>query len=160
MRIQFLGANRQVTGSRYFVETDKAKVIVDCGMFQEREFLGRNWARSNLPLGEIDTLLLTHAHIDHSGLIPRLVREGFRGRIVTTHPTVELIEILLEDSAKIYCGIQAFGTPEQLVEKLRSRRELLGEFDLLVIPHYGGMPLELAEQSLRLFAEKVIPALR
>ncbi len=66
----------------------------------------------------------------------------------------------LENSAKIYCGIQAFGSPEQLVEKLRHRRELLGDFDLLAIPHYGGMPLELAEQSLRLFAEQVIPALR
>jgi alkanesulfonate monooxygenase SsuD/methylene tetrahydromethanopterin reductase-like flavin-dependent oxidoreductase (luciferase family) len=66
----------------------------------------------------------------------------------------------LENSAKIYCGIQCFGTPEQLVEKLLQRRELLGDFDLLVIPHYGGMPLERAEQSLRLFAEKVIPRLR
>ena len=66
----------------------------------------------------------------------------------------------LENSAKIYCGIQCWGTPEQIVEKLLQRRELIGEFDLTVIGQYGGMPRELAEQSLRLFAEKVLPALR
>jgi alkanesulfonate monooxygenase SsuD/methylene tetrahydromethanopterin reductase-like flavin-dependent oxidoreductase (luciferase family) len=66
----------------------------------------------------------------------------------------------LENSATIYSGIQTWGTPAQIVEKLLARRELLGEYDLALIPHYGGMPRELAEQSLRLFAEKVLPALR
>ena len=66
----------------------------------------------------------------------------------------------LESSASIYAGIQTWGTPGQIVEKLLARRELLGEFDLSLIAHYGGMPRELAEQSLRLFAEKVLPALR
>ena len=65
----------------------------------------------------------------------------------------------LEDSAKIYCGIQTWGTPEQLIEKLRHRRELLGDYELSLIAHYGGMPVELAEQSVRLFAEEVLPEL-
>jgi alkanesulfonate monooxygenase SsuD/methylene tetrahydromethanopterin reductase-like flavin-dependent oxidoreductase (luciferase family) len=66
----------------------------------------------------------------------------------------------LEDSARIYCGIQTWGTPEQIVEKLQARRTLLGDFDLALIAHYGGMPVEQAEQSLRLFAKRVLPALR
>ena len=65
----------------------------------------------------------------------------------------------LENSAKIYTGIQAWGTPEQLIEKLRSRRELLGDFELSLICHYGGMPVEVAEQSIRLFASEVLPEL-
>jgi alkanesulfonate monooxygenase SsuD/methylene tetrahydromethanopterin reductase-like flavin-dependent oxidoreductase (luciferase family) len=65
----------------------------------------------------------------------------------------------LESSARIYTGIQAWGTPEQLIEKLRHRRELLGDFDLSLIVHYGGMPAELAEQSMRLFAQEVLPEL-
>ena len=63
----------------------------------------------------------------------------------------------LENSARIYSGIQAWGTPEQLIEKLRQRRELLGDFELSLICHYGGMPVELAEQSMRLFADEVLP---
>jgi alkanesulfonate monooxygenase SsuD/methylene tetrahydromethanopterin reductase-like flavin-dependent oxidoreductase (luciferase family) len=65
----------------------------------------------------------------------------------------------LENSARIYCGIQTWGTPEQILDKLRGRRELLGDFQLTVIGHYGGMPLEVAERSVRLFAEKVLPEL-
>jgi alkanesulfonate monooxygenase SsuD/methylene tetrahydromethanopterin reductase-like flavin-dependent oxidoreductase (luciferase family) len=66
----------------------------------------------------------------------------------------------LESSARIYCGIQTWGTPEQILEKLRQRRALLGDYELSLIVHYGGMPVELAEQSLRLFAERVLPELR
>ncbi len=66
----------------------------------------------------------------------------------------------LESSAKVYTGIQAWGTPEQLIEKLRHRRELLGDYDLSLIVHYGGMPVELAERSVRLFAERVLPELK
>jgi alkanesulfonate monooxygenase SsuD/methylene tetrahydromethanopterin reductase-like flavin-dependent oxidoreductase (luciferase family) len=65
----------------------------------------------------------------------------------------------LENSARIYTGIQAWGTPEQLIEKLRRRRELLGDFELSLICHYGGMPVEVAEQSIRLFAQEVLPEL-
>jgi len=65
----------------------------------------------------------------------------------------------LEDSAKIYCGIQTWGTPEQILEKLRARRELLGDYELTLISQYGGMPVDLAESSMRLFAEEVLPEL-
>jgi metallo-beta-lactamase family protein len=100
-KLHFLGANRQVTGSRYCLEANGDRVLVDCGMFQEREFLSRNWETSPIPPGDIDALLLTHVHIDHSGLLPRLVREGFDGPIHCTRPSVPLAEVLLRDSAEI-----------------------------------------------------------
>lgn len=101
MKLHFLGANRQVTGSRYCLETAESEVLIDCGMFQERPFLDRNWATCPIPPADIDAMLLTHVHIDHSGLIPRLVGEGFRGPIHCTRPSAELAPVLLLDSAKI-----------------------------------------------------------
>lgn len=101
MRLHFLGANRQVTGSRYCVEAAGARVMVDCGLFQEREFASRNWDPSPIAASGIDALLLTHAHLDHVGLIPKLVREGFRGTIYGTRATGRLAELILRDSAKI-----------------------------------------------------------
>ena len=99
--LTFLGANRQVTGSRYLLETRDVRVLIDCGMFQQRQDLARNWEPSPGPPGRVDHLLLTHAHLDHSGLIPRFVREGFTGTIHATQPTIEMARIVLEDSARI-----------------------------------------------------------
>jgi metallo-beta-lactamase family protein len=101
MKLHFLGANRQVTGSRYVLEVGGRRVMIDCGMFQERKFQDRNWAPSPIPAGQIEALLLTHVHIDHCGLIPKLVHEGFRGPIHTTEPSAALVEIMLRDSAEI-----------------------------------------------------------
>lgn len=101
MKLHFLGANRQVTGSRYCLESADHRVMVDCGMFQERDFASRNWDPCPLNPASIHALILTHAHIDHSGLIPRLVRQGFRGTVYLTPPTDELARILLVDSARI-----------------------------------------------------------
>lgn len=101
MKLHFLGANRQVTGSRYCLETADSKIMIDCGMFQEREFLSRNWEPNTIAPLECDAMLLTHAHLDHCGLIPKLVANGFHAPILCTRPTVELTEIILRDSAKI-----------------------------------------------------------
>lgn len=101
MKLHFLGANRQVTGSRYCLEVAGHKVLVDCGMFQERPYLSRNWEPSPIPPEQFDALLLTHVHIDHSGLIPKLVREGFAAPIHCTRPTVDLADVLLRDAARI-----------------------------------------------------------
>lgn len=101
MKLHFLGANRQVTGSRYVLEAGGLRVMIDCGLFQERDFLSRNWDPCPIPADSIDILLLTHAHLDHSGLIPRLVREGYERPILTTAPSRELAEIILEDAAHI-----------------------------------------------------------
>lgn len=101
MKLHFLGANRQVTGSRYCLELGETRIMIDCGLFQERPYLERNWEPCPLEAAEIDALVLTHVHIDHCGLVPRLVQEGFSGPIFCTRPSVELAEIVLRDSAKI-----------------------------------------------------------
>lgn len=101
MKLHFLGANRQVTGSRYLLEAGGLRIMVDCGLFQERAYLSRNWTPSPIDPASIDALLLTHAHLDHCGLIPKLVREGFRGPVYCTAPTLDLAGLVLTDSAKI-----------------------------------------------------------
>jgi len=101
MRITCLGAARCVTGSCFLIERGR-KYLVDCGLFQggrQMEALNRGpWGFNPV---DIEALFLTHAHIDHSGRIPRLVKDGFRGRIYASVPTVELAKILLLDSAHI-----------------------------------------------------------
>ncbi|MCU0757924.1 MAG: MBL fold metallo-hydrolase [Steroidobacteraceae bacterium] len=102
MKIRFLGAAREVTGSCVLVETDRCRFLVDCGMFQGgREAPGRNRRRFEFEPAGIDFVLLTHAHIDHSGLLPRLAREGFTGPVYATGPTVELAGVMLTDSGHI-----------------------------------------------------------
>ncbi len=101
MKIRFLGAARKVTGSCYHLVTDGTEVIVDCGMNQGRNSDTLNRQPFRFEPGKLDALLLTHAHLDHSGLIPKLIDEGFTGRIITTSATAELTEILLLDSAHI-----------------------------------------------------------
>ncbi|MHB8845549.1 MAG: MBL fold metallo-hydrolase RNA specificity domain-containing protein [Nitrospirota bacterium] len=102
MNIRFLGAARTVTGSCYLLTLPKAKVLVDCGIIQgASDSRDRNREPFAFDPKEIDLLFLTHAHLDHSGLIPRLVKEGFRGRIITTTATADLIAPMLLDSAKI-----------------------------------------------------------
>ena len=102
MKIKFLGANQQVTGSCSLLETESARVLVDCGLFQEREYLARNWNPFPVAPDSIDMLLLTHVHLDHCGLIPKFVREGFSGPILLTPPSEALLPIVLLDSARIH----------------------------------------------------------
>jgi metallo-beta-lactamase family protein len=101
IKLTFLGAAQSVTGSCYLVESGDFKFLVDCGLYQERELRGRNWRPFPIPPETLDCVLLTHAHLDHSGLLPKLVREGFRGSIYCIAATAEITEIMLLDSAKI-----------------------------------------------------------
>ena len=103
IRVTCLGAAGTVTGSNYLVETPSGKqVLVDCGLFQGGRLLEmRNWMEWGFEPDRIDTLFLTHAHIDHSGRIPKLVKDGFKGKILTSRPSAELCEIMLLDSAHI-----------------------------------------------------------
>jgi metallo-beta-lactamase family protein len=102
MRLHFLGAARTVTGSQYLLETDRARVLIDCGMFQGSP---HDVLRNRVPLAydpsRIDAVLLTHAHLDHCGLIPHVSALGFRGPIYATRGTVELTRLVLLDSAKL-----------------------------------------------------------
>jgi metallo-beta-lactamase family protein len=99
--LSFLGAARSVTGSRYLIEANGSRVLVDCGMYQEREFQDRNWQPFQVPPKKIDAVLLTHAHLDHCGLLPRLVSEGFRGPVYCTPATADIAKIILLDAAHI-----------------------------------------------------------
>jgi len=101
IKLTFLGAAQSVTGSCYLVESDNFRFLVDCGLYQERELRGRNWKPFPISPETLDCVLLTHAHLDHSGLLPKLVREGFRGSIYCVAATAEIAEIMLLDSAKI-----------------------------------------------------------
>ncbi len=101
MKLAFLGAAREVTGSSYYFEVNGFKGLVDCGLYQERSLLGRNWDPFPVPPGELDVVLLTHAHLDHSGLLPRLVKSGFSGTILTTAATADLMSIALMDAAAL-----------------------------------------------------------
>jgi len=100
-RLTFLGAAKNVTGSRYLLEAGGRRILVDCGLYQERDLLARNWDPFPVPPASIDTVLLTHAHVDHCGYLPRLVRDGFRGPVVSTPVTAEIAGIVLADSAKL-----------------------------------------------------------
>ena len=102
MKIKFLGAARAVTGSCFIIETDKVRFAVDCGMHQgNAEIEKRNWDVGVYDPAHIDFFLITHAHIDHSGLLPRMVQNGFHGPVYATEPTGDLLKILLLDSAHI-----------------------------------------------------------
>ncbi len=106
--IQFLGAAGTVTGSKHLINTGDltgklgSQVLIDCGLFQgPKEWRERNWRDTPIPAKEIDAVILTHAHLDHCGWIPRLVKEGFHGSIYATAPTIDLCGIILPDSGHL-----------------------------------------------------------
>ncbi|MDD3626044.1 MAG: MBL fold metallo-hydrolase [bacterium] len=102
MKLTFFGAVENVTGSCYLIEADNKKILIDCGMFQGgKEHKIKNFEPFDFNPAEIDFLVLTHAHIDHAGLIPKLVKNGFQNRIITTEATTALSSIMLPDSAHI-----------------------------------------------------------
>ncbi|HEY8987689.1 MAG TPA: MBL fold metallo-hydrolase, partial [Candidatus Limnocylindrales bacterium] len=102
MDLHFLGGATTVTGSQYLLETGRARVLIDCGMFQGSP---NEAIRNRVPLAydpaTLDVMLLTHAHLDHCGLIPHVVKEGYRGRVIATKGTCELAELVMLDSGKL-----------------------------------------------------------
>ena len=149
IRVTCLGAAGSVTGSSFLVESPKGKkVLVDCGLFQGgSQMERRNWEDWGFDPKELKTLFLTHAHIDHSGKIPKLVKDGFKGKIITSPPTAELCKIMLLDSAHIQEMDAEWQTRKN---KRQSKSE--------VLPLYT---TEDAEASLKLLSpvkrDKIIP---
>ncbi len=137
MKISFHGAARTVTGSKHLLTlSNNKKVLLDCGLFQG---MGQNTNALNAEFGfnaaEIDHLILSHAHIDHSGLIPKLVREGFKGTIHCTPATVSLAGVLLEDSAVIQRDDTAFINKKRLMSGLPPIKPLYTEDDVKATMH-------------------------
>jgi metallo-beta-lactamase family protein len=101
-QLTFLGAAQTVTGSKYLLESNGARVLVDCGLFQGlKELRERNWQGLPVDPSTIDAVVLTHAHLDHCGYLPRLVADGFTGRIFCTQGTGSLCRIVLPDSGRL-----------------------------------------------------------
>jgi len=101
IKLSFLGAAQNVTGSQYLIETDNTKLLVDCGLYQERELKGRNWSPFFIPPQSLDAVLLTHAHLDHCGLLPKLAQKDFNSSIYCTAATSEITRIMLLDAGKL-----------------------------------------------------------
>ena len=103
INIKFLGATGTVTGSKFLIETEQKNILIDCGMFQGvKELRELNWKPLDIDVPKVDLVLLTHGHLDHVGYLPRLIKEGFRGDIIGTEPTLSIAEIILKDSGKIH----------------------------------------------------------
>ena len=141
MQLRFLGAVQNVTGSRHLLEANDHKILVDCGLYQERDYRQRNWAPFVVSPGSIDAVFLTHAHLDHCGLLPKLVREGFSGPIYCTPATAEIAKIILLDAAKIQQEDAEYKRKRHKREKRKS--------PFPVVPLYT---IEDAEACIPLFA--------
>ena len=142
--LQFLGAAGTVTGSKHLINTrdDSShqpgmQVLVDCGLFQgQKEWRLRNWEDTPVPAHDIDAVILTHAHLDHCGWIPRLVKEGFNGPIFATPPTIDLCSVILSDSGHLQ------------EEEARFHNQKKSSKHHPALPLYT---LQEAEDSMRLF---------
>ncbi len=116
IKLTFLGGAENVTGSSHLLEANGQKILVDCGFYQEREFVYRNWEPFAVPPAELDAVVLTHAHLDHCGLLPKLVKEGFKGPVYATDASADIAEIVMRDAAKIQAEDATF-------KKKRHQRE-------------------------------------
>lgn len=121
IKVTFLGAAQNVTGSRHLLEINGFKLLVDCGFFQERQFQHRNWDDFPIPPGQIDAVLLTHAHLDHCGWLPKLVKEGFKGKVFCTTATAQIATIVMLDSAHIQEEDAAYKKKRHQREKRKSK---------------------------------------
>jgi len=102
VKIHFLGAAGTVTGSKFLLETPEINILIDCGLFQGIKTLRElNWQDYRFDPGQIDLILLTHAHLDHTGYLPRLVKQGYKNPILGTSPSLGIAAVILKDSAKI-----------------------------------------------------------
>jgi metallo-beta-lactamase family protein len=150
--LTFLGATGTVTGSKYLLEAGGERLMVDCGLFQgAKELRLRNWNPLPVPAASIQWLLLTHAHLDHVGYIPRLVKDGFRGQILASSATVDLAKIVLPDSGHLQEEDAAFAnkkgfskhapalplyTYEEAVKSLEYIRAVNALEPLEISPHF------------------------
>jgi metallo-beta-lactamase family protein len=141
--VKFLGAASSVTGSRYLITVGNFKLLFDCGMFQGlKELRLRNWDQFPIDPSTIDAVIISHAHIDHTGYLPKLVKEGFKGAIYCTSPTADLMKIMLLDSAKLQEEEAAFAyrkgySKHAKPQPLYTSEDAKQAFDLIIEKPYG-----------------------
>lgn len=146
MKLQFLGAVRNVTGSCVCLEVDDSRIIIDCGLYQERDFKDRNWEPFAIDPKTIDAVLLTHGHLDHCGLLPRLVAQGFDGPVYCTPATAEIANIVMQDSGHIQEEDAAYKIKRH---KKEGRREEDRKFPIL--PLYTKAEAESVAKHMKPF---------
>jgi metallo-beta-lactamase family protein len=141
IKLSFYGAAQNVTGSKYMLQANGTSILVDCGMYQERDYRERNWNPFPFNPKKVDAVFLTHAHLDHCGLLPKLVKDGFDGPIYCTEATADLAKIILLDSAKLL---------EEDAEHKRERHEKEGRTG--PYPELPPYNIEDAENCFPLFS--------
>lgn len=122
--ISFLGAAENVTGSRHLLRVNGLNILIDCGLYQERDLQERNWDEFPIPPNTIDAVLLTHAHLDHCGLIPKLAKDGFKGKIYCTAATAEIAKIVMQDCGHLLEEDAAFKRKRHKREERKSPRPI------------------------------------
>ena len=142
MKIKFCGADKNVTGSRHLIEINNKKILLDCGLFQGGFSRLEKHKMNNKFLFDpkkIDVVILSHAHIDHAGNLPTLVKQGFKGKIYCTKPTIELLGVMLEDSAKIQAQDVDYLKKrfEAVIEPLYSKVDVVHTLKKMVGVDYG-----------------------
>ena len=151
--LTFLGATGTVTGSKYLLEAGGERLMIDCGLFQgAKELRLRNWNPLPIPASSIQWVVLTHAHLDHTGYVPRLVKEGFRGQIYASPASLDLLKLLLPDSGHLQEEDAAFAnkrgfskhqpalplyTYDEAVKSLDCFRPFDGTTTLELSPHFS-----------------------
>jgi metallo-beta-lactamase family protein len=149
--LSFWGGVGTVTGSKYLIETDKARVLVDCGIFQGLKVLReRNWLEPPFNPRSLNAVLITHAHIDHSGYLPRLVRQGFRGPVYCSRGTADLLKILLPDAGRLQEEEADYRNRHKLTKHkpalpLYTEKDALAVLELIEPVANTGEPLPVAQ---------------
>ncbi len=148
MKIQFLGSVRTVTGACFYIQASGLKILIDCGMNQGADANKLNRQPFEFNPAEIDFLFLTHAHIDHIGLVPRLIKEGFKGKIIATPATADLSEIMLYDSAHIHEADAKWQTKRALRQGKETISPLYTIDDVkAAIPFFNRVPYKKIEHA-------------
>ncbi len=149
--ISFYGGVGTVTGSKYLLEHNGKRVLVDCGLFQGlKELREKNWQEPPFDPSEIDAVIITHAHIDHTGYLPRLVKLGFAGKVFTSRATADLLKILLPDSGRLQEEEADYRNRKNLTKHapalpLYDERDAKAALELLAPVPNDGKPIEIVE---------------
>lgn len=150
-KITFYGGVGTVTGSKYLLEHEERRVLVDCGLFQgERELRERNWLDLPFDVDSLDAIIITHAHIDHTGFLPRVVKLGYRGPVFTSRATADLLKILLPDSGRLQEEDADYRNRHQLTRHapalpLYDENDAREALKLLETVHNDGVPVDVCE---------------